>query len=469
MKSSDTLLQTMLGTIDPKIAAKIKMKFPEDADFDFCLKELCRYLVLSYQAEEIFFPYDKTIDDLWHNIICETRTYAMLCKAIAPDCFIHHSGLTYEDFKKDKSINSLYESLIAYVVNYSNHFGAISEQAFRHMLLAQYLTQLLNCNVDGLNKTIASLQETEGQDSLHEPSDFESFFCKIVKPKAEVLDQNYPLMHFIFDQFFSTLQGNAITDTLLERGFEASGALGFLLWQCKAANDHYKPSVFEKTGLATTHLASRNPETVLGRFINDEEICVNGHVPWMSGYGFYNKIILGFRINHQIFRALVDISHLNEHIQIKPLEHLNIASSTNTISFDIHDLILNKKQLIQNQITNAPTPFYMPDIGLALASIDFCSDFDEAKDILGYLRKEYDTLKSFFGRCDLDSGLKLELGLRKDELILKSARTACILDRGRSTNATSKSNRFWREVWLVDSTYQPQDYRQAKLARLTDV
>jgi hypothetical protein len=129
-------------------------------------------------------------------------------------------------------------------------------------------------------------------------------FAEGLREKAERLDSDGDAMAESYAQFCRAglhigagarmpLTGQEFCEALAILG-EASGAFGFVALQQFVANpslhDHTADSGWLRAGVAFGHL--RNPDGPAPVWKNGR---VNGLIPWMTGAGVFEKVVLGVR------------------------------------------------------------------------------------------------------------------------------------------------------------------------------
>ncbi|WP_049797306.1 hypothetical protein [Kribbella flavida] len=67
------------------------------------MKECLRFLVIASEAGQRFFPLSKAVDEVWHELITETRDYQQLCAELPTGRFLHHAGITLSEYAVDRA------------------------------------------------------------------------------------------------------------------------------------------------------------------------------------------------------------------------------------------------------------------------------------------------------------------------------------------------------------------------------
>jgi len=122
----------------------------------FQLEECLRFLSLSHFSFGNI-PVSQKIDDIWHLLILETRSYEALCLALPGKRFIHHSS---HDFKSSNAVISHPEEAqrqLEWLVNYVSNFGEFTEQHLAYWPFAKALMEKLHLDVPSFYQKLLAL------------------------------------------------------------------------------------------------------------------------------------------------------------------------------------------------------------------------------------------------------------------------------------------------------------------------
>ncbi|RYZ67582.1 MAG: hypothetical protein EOP05_17560, partial [Proteobacteria bacterium] len=294
-------------------------------------------------------------------------------------------------------------------------------------------------------------------------------------------------------RFGGASETTSLTLQDLELAFGKSIALGFSLWQHMAALDRLSaipdwlannaPRVANLRngsaicGLATTHLSS--PVTIHGS-PSPNGYVVSGTARWVSGFNFFDNLILGFETSDAYCFALIPFPQPIIPIGSSPdsircdfrLLDLTALQSTSTGELTLENFPVLNTQLLSRREKNArPAPrkssLKIPELGVAKSvskkinsalaakqthplSTDFASALAQINSRITQLEAE---------RCD-DS---LDLAGPCHLLIQDTLRLFALLSGSRSLAAGSEASRLTLEAMLFDVFLQSENSMRLKI------
>lgn len=401
MGPSDTSLTDFFGEAT---VARLRSKFAKASDLELhdTLRELARYFYLCAQGpESLFFSGNKLMDDLWHALIIETRSYRELCERLKPGCFIDHSGVTFEDYLVESSPEKIHEEQCSWLTSYVANFGEIDEAAFDCLLLPKALCDRMRIDRPQLNQlamTLMKIADVPQSDS--EPFDFPKFVEKNVRPVAHQIDFDPNLLGSTLKMLIEGVrrrdrqQEVVLTNEELELLFGASTALSFTLWQHLAVVERLSglsnwqadnadlwsaiASGRLLCGLATTHLAKPGGAGV-GGIRTDQGYLVSGVAPWVCGHRIFDKLLIGFDNETEIVFAIIDYPNPSapRAMECTEVTSLDLAClrGTATVSIQFNQFpvlpsgIVSKREKGTPPVAVRPPRYILPELGIAKATI----------------------------------------------------------------------------------------------------
>lgn len=120
--------------------------------FRLALGEFEKFFRLALLSEGSFLPTTRHVDEIWHACILETLEYATLCESVAPGKFLHHSGITYCDYAKDKSAEDLLSEDLSWLASYVANFGGYTLETVEFWPFASHMIRTHSWNVSELNE-----------------------------------------------------------------------------------------------------------------------------------------------------------------------------------------------------------------------------------------------------------------------------------------------------------------------------
>jgi hypothetical protein len=178
-------------------------------------------------------------------------------------------------------------------------------------------------------------------------------FGELLRPHAAQLDSDGNLLSHWFDRFQAEglgvggfqdcpLSGIHFCKALALLG-NVSGSFGFLVLQQLVANQQLKPehlTPWKKVGVAFGHLRRPEGPAPLWR-----DGYANGFVPWLSGAGMFDQVLLGMRDSEgNELLALVDAQNRPEFLHSPPLPLLACAA-TRTVTVQTRNLPVSEADI----------------------------------------------------------------------------------------------------------------------------
>jgi len=143
---SDLLTERMRNVLSEKLsdrtAAELKLQIDE------CLK----FLAITSVMQENFFPLSKEVDEVWHELISETREYRRLCDQLPGRRFLHHSATTLAEYAQQRDTRTVVRQLLNWIPNYVNQFGDFTEEGAKHWTICQFLRNEMGISLDDINR-----------------------------------------------------------------------------------------------------------------------------------------------------------------------------------------------------------------------------------------------------------------------------------------------------------------------------
>lgn len=239
---------------------------------------------------------------------------------------------------------------------------------------------------------------------------------------------------------------------------ELSGTLSFLAIQHFAANKRIFDNEFEKkdhyikrkNGVAVNHL--RAPNTVVSGEKVDGGYILNGVLTWASGYGIFDTLLVGFHYEDSEVVGTIDFKEQNG-LSIGECDDTFVGYGMNTVNIELKDFFIGDDSIVftkpKGDFTKGKSiskTIHYAIIGIANAAIFEIKD-EEFKSLA---KKELDSLVERI--LEVKDGKVLDkLRIKLFNLALKIITTGMILNGGKSILASTKLQRFYRELIMFNS------------------
>ena len=231
-------------------------------------------------------------------------------------------------------------------------------------------------------------------------------------------------------------------------------------------------------GLATTHLASPNKHMLYGKLV-DDDIIINGCIPWATGHRLYDKLIIGLRTDEEIVFAMIDFPKENTS-NLKITRHnLQVLNSTDSIRIELTHFKLTKESVLARRPIGAaanvkPVKYWRPEIGIAKECLNKVDQWlestkhpkaDVVRKKAADLKAQYDSIeqieRSLAAERDSD-----EVNMKRENLIHASLRLL-ILAKGSSVMAlNSEILLLQNQITLMDVWIQNPELINLKIESL---
>jgi hypothetical protein len=145
---------TLLSEIPAEFRNRLQVKFElqtTDAlrGITECLKMLS---MASVGAKAFAYLISQDLDNIWHELILETRLYHRVCSLLPGGQYVHHSAMDSTDHSADRQGQAL-ATLATYVAN----FGPFEPSAKQWWPVLEFLCHELEIDLETLNSRLAML------------------------------------------------------------------------------------------------------------------------------------------------------------------------------------------------------------------------------------------------------------------------------------------------------------------------
>lgn len=121
------------------------------------LEEFLKFAILASYFGNIFIPCTRDIDQIWHKFILETRDYFAFCDRIKPGNYLHHSGVTYDDYCEMKPGEKVIEEDVSVLASYWQNFGPFTEKTIGYWHFGNVLRLRHGMTIDDFNEMISKM------------------------------------------------------------------------------------------------------------------------------------------------------------------------------------------------------------------------------------------------------------------------------------------------------------------------
>ena len=132
----------------------LREKLPDrtPAELEIQIEECLKFLTIASELPESFFPLTKEVDEVWHELISETREYRRLCSELPGQRFLHHSAATLTEYAAQRGKKAVVEQLLAWIPSYVSRFGDFTEERAELWMICNFLRRELGLSLDQINQ-----------------------------------------------------------------------------------------------------------------------------------------------------------------------------------------------------------------------------------------------------------------------------------------------------------------------------
>jgi hypothetical protein len=138
--------QPLLAHLNMKFAA---LPAPE---YQLRVSECLKFLYLRSKSGRGFIPLSHEVDEIWHEIILQTREYQRFCECLPSGEFIHHNSITVNDEAASLSNQAVVKDLLRWIPEYVAEFGPFSADAARYWMIIRLLQEDFDYTLDEINQ-----------------------------------------------------------------------------------------------------------------------------------------------------------------------------------------------------------------------------------------------------------------------------------------------------------------------------
>jgi alkylation response protein AidB-like acyl-CoA dehydrogenase len=339
----------------------------------------------------------------------------------------------------------------------------------------------------------------------------ERFFLEHVRPNAQQIDRNPEALRSALEEMCRqnlmalrrpvAFGGPELSETAFrafqEMSARYSGTLSFLMTQHQSAvsmigksgNESLKKAYLPEmgngqklVGIGFSQLRRSGSPLTTATLQQDGSVVVSGHVPWITGFGFFHEFIVGARLPDG--RALFAIAPFTGQPGIAFSAPMQLAAmeAAQTVTAELASLIIPAERVVMIKPADWPETNDMINIvlqghfalGCAQAGIDVIRQafqrkkFDFLRATADRLQAEVDDCRSAAlqiggGMDDRTTQGKLEVRARAIRLAVRCAHAAVVASSGAANSMDHPAQRIYREALVFSVSAQTVDIMRATL------
>lgn len=119
--------------------------------FNKDLIECLKYLAIMSLTKGRRIVVTPEVDDVWHELIVQTKNYENLCKALPGERFIHHTSITPSEYEGVVGSKEFVDEFLKWIPDYIQNFGKFTEENIKRWTVTQFLVNNIKIPIDELN------------------------------------------------------------------------------------------------------------------------------------------------------------------------------------------------------------------------------------------------------------------------------------------------------------------------------
>jgi len=115
---------------------------------DECLKFL--YIVSTNKGR--FIPLTREVDEVWHEMIVQTKFYMELCESLPGGCYIHHQSIGFSDYGERIGKREAVSQFLDWIPDYLENFGEFTSDTAKDWAVVQFIQQEFRLTLEQINR-----------------------------------------------------------------------------------------------------------------------------------------------------------------------------------------------------------------------------------------------------------------------------------------------------------------------------
>ena len=366
--------------LSKSLLKKLALRFSSESPSVLAIgiREILRFICMAANADQnFFFPGDQFLDEIWHELIVETKFYRELCEKFRSGSFVDHTAMPLTEYLDSITADQAKREQLAWLILYVDLFGPIDQPAFAILPMARGLANLMGLGLEDLNSlasTFSKINKSADTPALS----LEEFADSYLAPYANELNVSATAVKAAIKEYFKyshahrSDRGNVLSFAELELLHSYSVAFAFTLAQHLAAFDRLSneinwqnknPSQWNSIrqgdllcGSATTHLAKPGPSNLVGIKENHFYL-VNGNIPWCTGFTIFDVLVIGFDNKDELIFALCDFPTKLQSDSFLVTPHgLAVVNGTSSAKIQVTNLLIKQNQIISSRLKTSTPP-----------------------------------------------------------------------------------------------------------------
>ncbi|GAA3150636.1 hypothetical protein GCM10010466_47220 [Planomonospora alba] len=142
------------GFLTPRMRELFAEDFPERSpqELEIQIEECLKFLYIASMSDGVFIPLTKEVDEIWHEMILQTKFYQQLCSSRSGRRFIHHESIGLNGYANIMGKGTSVKKFLEWLPKYVSHFGEFTERTAPHWVIVQFLMNELGMTLQEINE-----------------------------------------------------------------------------------------------------------------------------------------------------------------------------------------------------------------------------------------------------------------------------------------------------------------------------
>ncbi|MET9064014.1 hypothetical protein [Streptosporangium sandarakinum] len=140
--------------ITPRMQEIIEEDLPDRSqqDLEIQVEECLKFLYIASMSNGVFIPLTKEVDEIWHEMILQTKFYQELCASLPGQRFIHHESIGLTGYAGIVGSGESVKKFLEWLPKYMEHFGEFNERTAPYWVIVQFLRREIGMSLQEINE-----------------------------------------------------------------------------------------------------------------------------------------------------------------------------------------------------------------------------------------------------------------------------------------------------------------------------
>lgn len=139
--------------LDETYRAIVRDKFPDRQRevVDRQIDEVEKFLSLISTRGGRFIPLTKDADDVWHEMIVQTRLYSAFCQTLPGKRFVNHESVAFEEYADRIGRDEAVAQFLSWIPDYVSTYGEFTPETAADWAVVRFLVEDLGLSLHDVN------------------------------------------------------------------------------------------------------------------------------------------------------------------------------------------------------------------------------------------------------------------------------------------------------------------------------